>query len=918
MGRNCFSMVLSWIAAAVLLVSIPSSHSQPSQLSQHPSAAGENASLLELGGFYSRNLSRGEHHRYRVELDKGQFLHLHVESFGFTAGVTLSGPNNQAIVKFVCRSRGPTPLSFSSDTPGVYELEIGARKRDFEGGRYELVVEELRPKVAKDGGRITAEELVREAETLRGEWVEESSRLAIERYEEALLYLKTAGQDGEEIQALRSIAEIHHLLGKPEEALDYLQNALRLCRERNRFRAEAETLGEIGAVYLRIGRSDEARECFREALRLSQAAKSRRGEALALNGMGNYSEVTGDLRKSLELHGQALSLWRTAGDRRGVAQTLLDMAYSHIVLGQEQKGLQACEEAVDLWRTVNDLRGEAETLRTMGFLYSQLAEYQKALDLFDEARRIFEPIGDQAAEAALANSIGQIYYEMDEKETALSYYEDALRLMRAAGFRYGEASSLLQIGRIEQGMGDSKRALDRYRLARSLYSSIGDHHMESILLREIGNVYSSLGEVNEALDYYNDALRSLAASGDRHEEAYTLKDLGFAYHQAGESEKALDFYDRALSLFLSLNYRSGEAETRFNIARVKRDTGDYSAARFQLEGALAIAESIRSRVLIRNLRSSFFASVQQYHEMYIDLLMVMHRRQLAGGLDAEALRASERARSRSLLDSLTEANVDIRQGVDPDLLARERSLEKMLSTKAERQVRLLGGGADEDELAELAREIRELTTEYEQLQAHIRSKSPRYAALTQPEPLSLQEIQSQVLDGETLLLEYALGEERSYLWAVTNKTHTSYELAKRAEIEEAAQGVYELLTARQPLSGETVRDYRLRVKEADAQYWEKAGRFSEMVLGKVAGQLTGKRLLVVSDGALQYVPFGALPIPGIRGETGEPVPLVIEHEIVNMPSASTLAVLRKETRGRKPAEKAVAVLADPVFEPDDP
>lgn len=47
-------------------------------------------------------------------------------------------------------------------------------------------------------------------------------------------------------------------------------------------------------------------------------------------------------------------------------------------------------------------------------------------------------------------------------------------------------------------------------------------------------------------------------------------------------------------------------------------------------------------------------------------------------------------------------------------------------------------------------------------------------------------------------------------------------------------------------------------------------------------------------------------------------PLIINHEIVNLPSASVLAVLRKETAKRKSAPKTVAVLADPVFEANDP
>jgi CHAT domain-containing protein len=71
-------------------------------------------------------------------------------------------------------------------------------------------------------------------------------------------------------------------------------------------------------------------------------------------------------------------------------------------------------------------------------------------------------------------------------------------------------------------------------------------------------------------------------------------------------------------------------------------------------------------------------------------------------------------------------------------------------------------------------------------------------------------------------------------------------------------------------------------------------------------------LLIVADGALQYLPFAAVPDPA-----DDRRPLVVHHEIVNAPSASTLAALRRENSSRKPAPKVLAVLADPVFSPDD-
>jgi CHAT domain-containing protein len=98
-----------------------------------------------------------------------------------------------------------------------------------------------------------------------------------------------------------------------------------------------------------------------------------------------------------------------------------------------------------------------------------------------------------------------------------------------------------------------------------------------------------------------------------------------------------------------------------------------------------------------------------------------------------------------------------------------------------------------------------------------------------------------------------------------------------------------------------------------------------MILAPVMNQLGNKRLLIVGDGALQSIPFAALPIPTLGNSDTcrddacvAPTPMLVNYEIVTLPSASTIAVLRNELKDRKPAPKTLVALADPVFEPNDP
>jgi len=315
-----------------------------------------------------------------------------------------------------------------------------------------------------------------------------------------------------------------------------------------------------------------------------------------------------------------------------------------------------------------------------------------------------------------------------------------------------------------------------------------------------------------------------------------LGNIGDAYALSGQPQKGREYYDQALALFRSVDDRNSIARMLQGLARAERGMNNLNAARSRIEEALSEVEKVRGRIGSQQSRASYLATLQS------------------------ALQVSERARTRSLLEMLTEARVNIREGVDAVLLEREHNLLQLLNAKAQRQVQLLSQKNTGVQLAVLSKEISELEDQYQQAQTAIRKSSPAYAALTQPQPLGLKEIQTQ-LDGGTTLLEYSLGEERSYVWAVTRGSLKTYELPKREQIETAARLVYELLTARsKSKAGENPQQKQERIAQTDSQLLGATTELSQMVLAPLGSELRAERLVVVADGALQYVPFSALPV----------------------------------------------------------
>ncbi len=429
--------------------------------------------------------------------------------------------------------------------------------------------------------------------------------------------------------------------------------------------------------------------------------------------------------------------------------------------------------------------------------------------------------------------------------------------------------------------------------------------------------------------------------GDRSKEAATLNNIGLVYDDLGEKQKALEFCNQGLPLVRAVGDRDGEAKTHFNLAYLERYRGNLEQSRKQIEATIKIIEDLRTKIDNQDLRTSYFASVQNYYKFYIDLLMQLHKKNPSKGYDALALHISERSRARGLIELLTEAHANIRKGADPKLLAEEKRLQQLIDARAKRLQDLPKKPETQPAEAKLKKEVEDLLTQQKELETKIRTTSPKYAELKYPDPerdiLKLPQIQQQ-LDKDTLLLQYSLGKERSYLWAVTPNSLNTYELPGREVIEKSAATFQELLRKCQN-PGLNCQKLPAEQKAKDFQeITQAATELSKLILAPVAQKLGKKRLVIVADGGLQEIPFAALtdltpqpsslpgkreqdkpPSPSRGGAGGEVLyqPLLVNHEIVNLPSVTAIAIHRNDLNKHQVAPKTLAVLADPIFAADD-
>jgi CHAT domain-containing protein/Tfp pilus assembly protein PilF len=881
-GNSILAVATRLMGSVCLLLWVSSASATTFRL---PTVSGEarQAEVLELmpGQPIERELAGGEAHAYRFTLAKGHYLKAVVKQNGVDVVVRIIGREGQKLTEVDNDPAvGLEAVHVVAEAPGEHRLEVESSRKDAKTGRYEIRIEALRESTSQDRFYVAVQKAFEEGNRLQDQKTAESLRKAREKYEEVLPLWQEVGDKRAQAYTLNKIGYVCATLSEPKKALEYYHQAVLLWREVGDRLNEATALTNIGMSYWRLGDSQKALEYHRQALPLARAVGNREGEASVLNNIGTAYGTLSQLQEALNYFNQVLPLAQIVGDRRLQAVTLSNIGVIHLQLGELQQALEAFNQLLPLRRGIGDRRGEAATLHNLGRVYAELGEFQKALQYYDQSLVPRREVGDRQNEAVTLQALSSTFLHLGEIQKALAYSSQALALSRA----------------------------------------VGDRRQEAYVLNDLGKIYKRLGESKNALEQFEQSLSLTRAVGNRQLEIYILNNIGDSYVTLGDPQKALEYHRLSLQLSREIGNRIEEAACLYGIARAQSQLGDRAKARTEIEAALDLIESTRTKVASQELRSTFLASNKDFYEFYIELLMQMHRHQPSAGHHTEALQVSERARARSLLEILAESRADIRQGADVALLERERTLQQQLSVKSERLTRLLSSKHTEEQAAEARKDVAVLLDESQDIEAQIRAKSPRYAALTQPQPLSVKEIQQQVLDQETLLLEYSLGEDRSYLWAVSATAISASELPKRTDIELLARRVHELLTARnQQIKFETPEKRRNRVAKADAEYFRAAITLSKMLLGPVKEQMKNKRLLIVADGVLQYIPFAALPSPEeFRGaKPSKLTPLIASHEVVSLPSASTLGVLRRELAGHQPAPKIAAVLADPVFDRDD-
>jgi CHAT domain-containing protein/tetratricopeptide (TPR) repeat protein len=729
-------------------------------------------------------------------------------------------------------------------------------------------------------------------------------------YEKAVKVAGEAGRTSHLGQLLNHIGVYYWNRANYAKALEYYQQAMATVQETGEKSDLARYLYNCGLASCSLGDLRRGLEYYEKALKNDQDVGLKDHEAQTLRNIGYVHYQFSDHSRALNYYNQALAIAKDIGDKAAEGRYLADLASVYWTKGDYPQALEYGETGLKLAQENRDLYGETTALLFLGNIHWTMGHFSKALECYLRAFKENQIAGNKSNEATCLNDIGLIYRETGDYPKALDYYERALQIFRETGGKIGEGICLNNIADIYMTIKDNSRALDYLEKALKIAKETGNRYFESNRLNNIGNVQAHLGNDPRALEYFEEALKIAKAIRAKEREAAVFRDRGYVFLKINHLAESVDSFEKALALALEIGQPTTTWLAYSGLARAFEKQGRHPEALANYKKSIQVIEDIRARFPSEEQRTGYLKDKIKVYESLINLLFALHQRQPSAGYDRESFYYTEKVKARAFLDSLEEAKANLKATLSPQIREEEIKISKEISSL---QTELAKPGLPEEKREELFKKLEEAEEAYRNIIQTMRMNNPKYAQLAYPEPRKLEDIQARVLDRESALLEYFVGEENAFLFYVTKNDFAIDKLVGSKELQERASGYMKLLSLK------TGRDF--------AAYPAGTKMYRELI-GPVGDKIVkAKKLIVVPDGTLNYLPFEALihegrPPAGEAGThavqdsgTGSPGKFLVEDYVISYaPSASSLMNLL-DRKGESRAKKVWLAFADPVYAP---
>ena len=693
--------------------------------------------------------------------------------------------------------------------------------------------------------------------------------------------------------------------GKFEEALGF-------AGESGYIEGSVQCYMRLGLLFWNTSELGESAKFYKKALSLAETHDKTRYEQECQKSLDIYQlysegkeyRSSGNYKNSIESFKKAIELAKEIGSEAHEMKCLRQLSINYWATSDFEDFFTLNQHALKLALRLNNRREEFRCLNNIGIYQRKSGNYSKALSCYEEAFRVTEEMGNIEEKSAILSNIGNIYKNIGNYDRSLDFLISALRIDKQLNMKTNVAIDLVNIGETYRTRGhfrqcedDYKKALDNFddcllliQEGRNLYADLNlINIIEVRALNNIGTVNLNLKNYNTALEFFSKAYKKASEIYDLEALGMILCNLGVAYFNKGYYQRAAKQYNRAIIIAKKIKAPNILWEAYFGLGQCYEKTNDFQKAVCNYENSINEIDNIRSRIVIDTFKAGFARGKLHVYESLIGLMFRSDEQSL--DVKKKVFNIIERAKARAFLDSIGESQFNIKKKLSYDLRKREFEIADKIAS-------IISQFSDPN-LTDIKRkkiqeEYNQAENQYMLLISKMRSEIPEVADMILPEPCHLLQVQSQLLDEKTAVVEYFLGENQSYLIIIEKNSSYLYLLPSRSEIRKSIKGFIK------ELSDPPRRIYRGSL--ASNRLFKELLKPIEEVLPESI-----EHLIIVPDGFLYFLPFEALL-------TDSENMFVVEKFIISYaPSCSSLLFL-KEKGVRMEHAKSLLAIGNPRYD----
>lgn len=707
---------------------------------------------------------------------------------------------------------------------------------------------------------------------------------ALEAWREAeATYLQAGDPMGAALMKMNQAVALE-TTGDFRRALDLTTQGLEAMRKAGKPERLTEALVNRGTLLFRLARYGEAEADLQEAIRISQELQWAWGAAKAVVNLASVREARGDYQAAREMNEASLSLARELRQGNEELRILNNLAIVLQGSGHYALSLQRTEEGLALAEKSGDAAARATLLTTRASALQDLGRYGEALASLFNALSLFRQQGARASEAIALQNLGVLYNLTGRDEDSRRSHEEAVTVAREVGDLRNKVAALVGLALYWVHKGDGTNIGEAMEAAHVAARKLGDPNAEVVVLLNWAHVLRRVKQYEGALRAAEEALRVARRMGDPRREAGAHQAIGLVSLGLGKEQEALQSFTEAIRLAKSVGDRKIEMECHWALGRLRAGQKQWRESIQSFEDGVRLLELVRTDTREQSLQTSLFA---QYSATYAALAQA----QLGAGSPAEAYRAAERAKARSLVDLLQRGKVTVTKALAEPELKEEQRLEVQLTSLSSELEK--AQGLTTDQRLTLQQSLEKTRADYEEFRRRLflrhQDLQVQRGEFT---PAKLADLEAKLFakNPGLCLLSYVSAEEETLLFALTPGAKPG---------APAVVSCYRI-----PVKAADLRDQADQLRTACARaggdYRGVAQKLFQQLVGPAGKQLAGKtHLVVVPDSGMPPLPFQALV--DSQGKH------LVERWSVSYAPSVTALVAMTELRDRRRKESAAPV-----------